>query len=128
VVTFAERAGSWLGAGLSPGLSPFWAFSVEGPLLSTIVESSGCRPQLGEVLSESSNEVMMSLIFFSPVSKVTVIIYRYGLAVLVGPTIFLLQPQTFGVFYRYLGLTVLEIYLWGELLPPVTLAPLWYAF
>jgi hypothetical protein len=37
VVTFAEREGSWWGPGLSPGLSPFRAFSVEVPLLSTMM-------------------------------------------------------------------------------------------
>jgi hypothetical protein len=78
VVTFAERAGSLLGEGLSPSLSPFWAFSAEVPFLSTMVESSGCRPQLGGALSESSNEVMVSLIFFPPVDKVPVIVYRHG--------------------------------------------------
>jgi hypothetical protein len=35
-----------------------------------MVESSGCRPQSGQALSESSNEAMVSLIFFLPVSKV----------------------------------------------------------
>jgi hypothetical protein len=78
VVTFAERAGSQLGTGLSPKLTPFRAFSVEVPLLSTMVASSGCRPQLGEALSEGSNEVMMSLTFFSSVSKFPVIVYRHG--------------------------------------------------
>jgi hypothetical protein len=78
VVTFAERVGSQLGAGLTLGPSPFWAFSAEVPLLSTMVVSSGCRPQSGGVLSESSNEVMMSLIFFSPVGKVPVIVYKHG--------------------------------------------------
>jgi hypothetical protein len=38
--------------------------------------------------------------------------------------IFPLQPQTLRVFYGYLGLTELEIYLWGRPLPPVTLGPL----
>jgi hypothetical protein len=69
VVTFAERSGPRLGVGLSLGLSPFRAFSVEVPLLST--QSSGA-------LYESRNEVMISLIFFSPVSKVLVIVYRHG--------------------------------------------------
>jgi hypothetical protein len=78
VVTFAERAGSWWGLGLSPGLSPFWAFSVEEPLLSTMVASSGCRPQLGGALPESCNEVMVSFILLSLFSNVPVIVYRHG--------------------------------------------------
>jgi hypothetical protein len=79
VVTFVERAGSWLGTGLSPELFPFWALSAEVPLLSTIVASSGCRSQSGGAFSESSNEVMISLNFFSPVRSWT---YRHtGVAI-----------------------------------------------
>jgi hypothetical protein len=44
VVTFAERAGFQLGVGLSPGLPPFWAFSVEVPFLPTMAANLGCRP------------------------------------------------------------------------------------
>jgi hypothetical protein len=76
VVTFAERAGSQLGVELTPGLSPLSILCRSVP--SVQVASSGCRPQLGQALSESSNEVMMSLIFFSPVSNVPVIVYRHG--------------------------------------------------
>jgi hypothetical protein len=40
---------------------------------------------------------------------------HYGIQIwlvsLVGPLIFLLQPQSFGVFYGYLRLIKLEIYL-----------------
>jgi hypothetical protein len=43
-----------------------------------MVASSGCRPQSGGALSESSNEVMMSLTFFSLVSNVLVIVYRHS--------------------------------------------------
>jgi hypothetical protein len=55
VVTFAERARSQWGLGLSPWLSPFWAFPAEVPLLSTMVASLGRRPQLGGALPESCN-------------------------------------------------------------------------
>jgi hypothetical protein len=43
-----------------------------------MVTGSGYRPQSGGALSESSNEAMVSLIFFSPVSNVPVIIYGHG--------------------------------------------------
>jgi hypothetical protein len=55
VVTFAEVASSQWGLGLYPGLSPFGAFLVEVPLLSTIVASLGYRPPLGGVLPEGCN-------------------------------------------------------------------------
>jgi hypothetical protein len=44
VVTFAEKARSRWGPGLSPGLSPFWAFPVEVPLLSTMAANSKFKP------------------------------------------------------------------------------------
>jgi hypothetical protein len=110
VVTFAERAGSWLGVGLSPKMSPFWAFSAEVLLLSTSVASSGCRPQSGGALSESSNEVMMSLILFCPVSKVPDIqTYRHKLyiqtwlAVLLGSMAFFLSATAFEFFMNIWG-------------------------
>jgi hypothetical protein len=78
VVTFAERARSQWGPGLSPGLSPFWAFSVEVPLLSTMVASSRYRPQLGGALPESCDEVMVPFILFFLFSDVLVIVYRHG--------------------------------------------------
>jgi hypothetical protein len=53
VVTFAEGARSWWGLGLSPRLSPFWAFPAEVPILFTMVASSGYRPPSGGALSES---------------------------------------------------------------------------
>jgi hypothetical protein len=74
VNTFGERAGSQLGAGLTPRLSPLLSILWRGALLSTMVASSGCRPQLGG----GSNEVMVSLIFFSPVSNVLIIVYRHS--------------------------------------------------
>jgi hypothetical protein len=64
VVTLAEHRVPVGGGAVS------WPFSAEVPLLPTMVASSGYRPQLGGILSESSNEAMVSLIFFSPVSKV----------------------------------------------------------
>jgi hypothetical protein len=78
MVTSAEREGSQWELGLSLGLSQFGAFSVEVPLLSTMVTSSECRPQSGGTFSEIYNEVLVSLIFFSPFSKVPVIVYRHG--------------------------------------------------
>jgi hypothetical protein len=81
VVIFAERAGSWLGAGLSPGLSPL-------SILCRIVPPvhyGRCKPQSGG----GSNEVL-SLILLS-VSNVPVITW---LVVLVDPMTFLLKPQT----------------------------------
>jgi hypothetical protein len=72
----------------------------------------------------------VSFILFFLFSNVQVIDYstQTWLEALVGPMIFLLQPQTFGVLYGYLGLIELEIYLCGELNPTVTLGPLWYVF
>jgi hypothetical protein len=60
-----QRAGSLLGVGLSPRLSPLFAFPVEVPLLSTMVANSRHRPQLGGAFSESCNEVIV-FVFFSP--------------------------------------------------------------
>jgi hypothetical protein len=64
--------------GLSPRLSPFWAFSVEVPLLSTMVASSDCKPQLDRTLPECFIEVTVFLVFFPPFSNVLVLVYRHG--------------------------------------------------
>jgi hypothetical protein len=78
VVTFAERAGSQWGLRLFPGLSPFWSFSTEVSLLSTMVASLGCRLQSGGALPESCDEVMVFFTLFFLFSNVLVIVYRHG--------------------------------------------------
>jgi hypothetical protein len=69
VVTLAESRVLVGGRAVSQAVPPE-AFSAEVPLMSTMVAGSGYRPQSGGALSQSSNEAMVSLIFFSPVSKV----------------------------------------------------------
>jgi hypothetical protein len=61
VVIFAERAGSQWRPGLSPGLSPFWAFSAEVPLLV----HNGGRHAPPNSSPESCDEVMVSYPFLS---------------------------------------------------------------
>jgi hypothetical protein len=124
----AEKAGSRFGAELSPGLSPFWTFSAEVPLLSTMVTSSGCRPQSGGALSENSNEVMMALTFFSPVREDLVIVQRQGSSCTSWSNDLFSFSHRLWIFLRTSGADLLEIYLWGETPPPVTLGPLWYTY
>jgi hypothetical protein len=68
VVTLAEGRVPVGGRAVSRAVPPY-AFSAGVPILSTMVASSGYRPQMGGALSESSNEAMVSLIFFSPVRR-----------------------------------------------------------
>jgi hypothetical protein len=67
-----QRAGSWLEVGLSPGLSPLFAFPVEVPLLSTAVGPSQVGPSLRAVMRS------WCFLSFSLLSNVPVIVYRHG--------------------------------------------------
>jgi hypothetical protein len=78
VVNFVERAGSRWGQGLSPRLSPFWAFPAEVPQYTMVGGTSGCRSLLGGALPEGCDEVMVSFILFSLFSGIPVIVYRHG--------------------------------------------------
>jgi hypothetical protein len=98
VVTFAERIGSQLGVGLSPKLSPLSSILCRNA--PPVHRGSRFRIQapVRWVLSESSNDAMVSLIFLSPVNKVpdiqTYVYIQTWLPVLLGSLTFNLQPQT----------------------------------
>jgi hypothetical protein len=121
VVTLAEGR-SQLGVGLSPSCPPLSILSRSAPLFH---HGSKFRIQAlvrwGPLWEQ--HEAMVSLTFFSPISKVPDI--QTWLAVLICSMTF---PFSHSQFLWISGTDLLEIYLWGEPFSPVTLSPPWYAF
>jgi hypothetical protein len=96
-----QRAGSWLGVGLSP-----LKHSLQK--CPSCPASSGYRLQLGGALSESNNETMVSLIFSLLLLRSWTYrhSYKYRHGYLYYLVHWLFPSATDWVFYEHLGLTV----------------------
>jgi hypothetical protein len=122
-----QRAGSWLGARVSPGLSPLNILCRSAPPVHHGIKFRIQSPiRWGPLRAAMRPWCLLSFSLLLVRSWTYRLSHKYRYGCITWFNDFSLQPQS--EFFTIICDWLLEIYLWGEPPSPVTLSPPWYTF